>query len=399
MKEIRLPEKCEWKILNFDKEKNKYHCLCTRCNETEGYVGKWQLERGRSSVCKRCSSKEYGKSKQLILDIDKSYGLWKILDPKAILINKVYKYHCECTGCGRKYFVIATSINTGKSNGCRSCTKLGVILKKDESQRDIKIFTKDQLDKCSSVGDFNRTTFLRYKYRATRLKRDFELDMEDIWNLYLKQGGKCTLSGEHIIFDREHGRTQENLDQTVSLDRKDSSKGYIIENVQLVHKTVNTMKSDLLDNEFIFWCSLIKLNSEKSPKIPFDYKFKVRPKTFKGYKDIPLDYFNNLKRSAKHRRDISFDISPEMIWNQFEKQGFRCALTGLPIRFSPEINASVDRINSNISYISDNIQLVHKTVNRIKWTLSTKELTDWATKITLTTTKGITHNVPTTFRQ
>jgi hypothetical protein len=41
---------------------------------------------------------------------------------------------------------------------------------------------------------------------------------------------------------------------TASLDRIDSSKGYIIGNVQWAHKMVNRMKNDMPQEEFIEFC-------------------------------------------------------------------------------------------------------------------------------------------------
>jgi hypothetical protein len=44
---------------------------------------------------------------------------------------------------------------------------------------------------------------------------------------------------------------------TASLDRIDSSKGYTIDNVQWVHKTVNLMKRELNQQDFIDICNKI----------------------------------------------------------------------------------------------------------------------------------------------
>ena len=46
-------------------------------------------------------------------------------------------------------------------------------------------------------------------------------------------------------------------DQTASLDRIDNTKGYIIDNVQWVHKQVNFMKGTMKQTEFIEFCKLI----------------------------------------------------------------------------------------------------------------------------------------------
>ena len=46
-------------------------------------------------------------------------------------------------------------------------------------------------------------------------------------------------------------------EQTASLDRIDNSKGYIVGNVQWVHKQVNFMKGTMEQKEFIKFCKLI----------------------------------------------------------------------------------------------------------------------------------------------
>lgn len=50
-------------------------------------------------------------------------------------------------------------------------------------------------------------------------------------------------------------------ESTASLDRIDSSKPYVKDNVQWVHKVVNNMKWDFDQNEFIEWCKIIASNN------------------------------------------------------------------------------------------------------------------------------------------
>lgn len=49
---------------------------------------------------------------------------------------------------------------------------------------------------------------------------------------------------------------------TISLDRIDSTKGYIEGNVQWVHKSVNIMKSTLTQEQFINFCKLVAENNK-----------------------------------------------------------------------------------------------------------------------------------------
>lgn len=60
----------------------------------------------------------------------------------------------------------------------------------------------------------------------------------------------------------------------------------------------------------------------------------------------------------------------EDLWNLFEKQERKCAMTGLGLTLrgygKPPGTASVDRIDSSKGYTKDNIQWVHKDVNKMK---------------------------------
>lgn len=50
--------------------------------------------------------------------------------------------------------------------------------------------------------------------------------------------------------------------RTASLDRIDSSKGYLENNVQWVHKDINWMKQDYSHEEFLQYCKLIYENKK-----------------------------------------------------------------------------------------------------------------------------------------
>ena len=106
-------------------------------------------------------------------------------------------------------------------------------------------------------GDFWRTL----KYAAVKKGRDFNLTIEYIWELFEKQKGLCNLSGLPIYLETSLGSVNKNGYQkrTASLDRIDSSKGYIIGNVQWLHKDINQMKSNRKDDEFVELCRAVTL--------------------------------------------------------------------------------------------------------------------------------------------
>jgi hypothetical protein len=107
-----------------------------------------------------------------------------------------------------------------------------------------------------------------------------------------------------------------------------------------------------------------------------------------GYEGISGSLFYDIKRSAK-KRDLDFDIDMAYIWELFQKQQGRCALTSeeitLPsVRSSMDSNpstASLDRIDSSGGYVKGNVQWVHRDINFMKHTLSKKRFVELCKKV------------------
>lgn len=93
-------------------------------------------------------------------------------------------------------------------------------------------------------------------------------------------------------------------------------------------------------------------------------------------------------KSGASKRNLSFNLSAEFLWNLFESQKGKCALTGIDIILVNKIKnnnvdwsvitASLDRKDSNKGYTEDNVQWVHKEVNRLKNNYSLEELLHWS---------------------
>lgn len=99
-----------------------------------------------------------------------------------------------------------------------------------------------------------------------------------------------------------------------------------------------------------------------------------------GFKDISGNKWKNIEASAK-KRNYEFLITKEEVWDVLEKQNFKCALSNLNISFNDN-TASIDRINPNIGYFNNNIWLVHKDINRIKWSCDLQNFLNWSKTIT-----------------
>lgn len=110
-----------------------------------------------------------------------------------------------------------------------------------------------------SYKNISGVWFGQNKKNARIRNLKFDLSIRYLNNLLIKQDFKCALSNVKIkiIQGRRSPKT------TASLDRIDSSKGYIKGNVQFVHKYVNLMKQDFKQDEFIQLCKLVYENSKK----------------------------------------------------------------------------------------------------------------------------------------
>ena len=93
-------------------------------------------------------------------------------------------------------------------------------------------------------------------------KRGVDIDVEYLLALYEGQRGKCAISGLPMTIEaRDLGYT--NSSSVISVDRIDSSIGYLKGNVQLVCCSVNTMKSNMNQKDFLELCKLIVKNNKE----------------------------------------------------------------------------------------------------------------------------------------
>lgn len=271
----------------------------------------------------------------------------------------ITKWKCKCD-CGNITYRAGTqltpsTLNKGYNISC-GCTR----------KNNIKVA------RWTGYKEIPGTVLKRLLKNASIRHISVSIDPEYMWNLFLMQNRRCALSGESIKFVDLYSTT-------ASLDRIDSSKGYEVGNVQWVHKIINSMKWDLPEREFTYWCQLITTPVVHT-MINESYIIKERSKSWRGVGNIPLDFYTRYRKMA-NKRSLQFDVSINELWKIFLRQRGYCAVTGLPILVGTTkeyVTASIDRIDNTRGYTVDNIQWIHKTVNvKIKKDMLMDDVYKW----------------------
>lgn len=150
-----------------------------------------------------------------------------------------WKFKCKCHECKSEKLILTAYGLKNRLNKTCGCIKIE--MRKGKNSTSFK-----------GYEDISGS-FWHIVMRNARLRNiDVTITIEDAWNLFLSQNKKCALSGIDITFG------ESNYDETTaSLDRIDSNKGYDIDNIQWVHKTLNFMKNNLTDEKFIYYCQKV----------------------------------------------------------------------------------------------------------------------------------------------
>ena len=153
------------------------------------------------------------------------------------------RWYKDCPGCGEPQSYLRRnyaehSARLGKF--CKACSNLFT----DNSNRGMYEFIRlSWVTKCATGAETRGL--------------EWSLTPEDIWEVYIAQGGVCALSGLPI------GWAEVGPNHTASLDRIDSSRGYTVDNIQLVHKDVNFMKQSYSQEYFLELCKKITKYKEQ----------------------------------------------------------------------------------------------------------------------------------------
>lgn len=217
-----------WTVLERDATSREHGAVfwIVRCGcGVEKSVRGDSLRRGQSTQCLGCT-------KGLPIEIGQTFGLRTVisLDLSGRFPSSARRWLVRCV-CGTEDSVIARLLVGGFADTCRAC--------------------RDQPRLRHVNGEVVPGWYVGRAYHGAQTRNlVFEITAADLDDLWRSQKGQCALSGALLEF----GPQDEQAKTTASLDRIDSSKGYIPGNLQWIHKRVNMAKKTLTNEQFISLC-------------------------------------------------------------------------------------------------------------------------------------------------
>ena len=106
--------------------------------------------------------------------------------------------------------------------------------------------------------DSFREFLRRARKSVTRKGLDLDLTLDDIKVVWNNQRGKCPYTGWDLELPKSTSKKKHN---TASLDRINSSRGYVVDNIQIVCVMANFAKSDFDEEIMQKFCHAIKLHA------------------------------------------------------------------------------------------------------------------------------------------
>ena|ERR1035437_228002 len=190
-----------------------------------------------------------GSKKNLINEI---FDRLKVIRFTKLDNSQKAMWECLCE-CGNKTEVRGSDLISKKVKSC-GCYH------SETSKENIKLAHKKYPKSYGFKGieDLSGGYLSQIKHGAFIRGFEYSISKEYLWDLFLKQNRKCALTGLDIYFGI-YGNKKQNggRNQTASLDRVDSTRGYVEGNVQWVHKDINNIKQDYSMKELLNYCKLI----------------------------------------------------------------------------------------------------------------------------------------------
>lgn len=145
---------------------------------------------------------------------------------------------------------------------CSGCGEIQSYLRKNYAEESLRLnkvckkCSNRETDNCHRgyYNDIRVSWFHKFRISAETRGIQFSISVEDIWNIYVNQDFRCALTGWPV------GWSDVGAIHTASIDRIDSSLGYVLGNIQIVHKDGNMAKQQFTQDYFLELCAAVATN-------------------------------------------------------------------------------------------------------------------------------------------
>jgi phage FluMu protein Com len=172
------------------------------------------------------------RSKYLKAPVGSIFGKWLVISYSHY--NNEHYWNVRCLSCNNLFTRRAGQLVNKRSKGCQSCNSI----------------EREKYSFWEGIDGISKQYLTKLTYR----RKVLSLELKDLVDIWKAQQGRCALSGIQLSVVQKDSNWAES---TASIDRIDSSKGYIKGNIQWVHKKLNMMKSNMTDQDFFNWCKLV----------------------------------------------------------------------------------------------------------------------------------------------
>lgn len=197
-----------------------------------------QVKISKQKGCASCAAQ----SRSRDIKIGDKFKHWTVIDGPKIhekYRNVLWLAECDCHKT-QKWFQGNALTNPNKNFQCQKCSV--------PNRLQTFLITK------GAIGDFHQGKFSKIQRSAKVRGIEFNLTKEYLNDLYQKQLGICAITGDKLPSINES-----------SLDRIDSSKGYIEGNVQWVTVQANKCKHILSMQELYKFCQKVLNHANQQP--------------------------------------------------------------------------------------------------------------------------------------
>lgn len=168
-----------------------------------------------------------------------------------------------CPSCGREADKPTTEYNRNVKLGRNSfCSRSCAVSYGNKHRSHEYSNSETNIEHLKTISNNHRDEYTPFRYTLRNAKKrfkDFDLDLEYLKELWETQKGVCPYT-KIKLFLPEYKALVEDVRIRASLDRIDSSKGYIKGNVQFISTSINYMKNDLSHEETIEFLKTIVTN-------------------------------------------------------------------------------------------------------------------------------------------